>query len=303
MSFLTLEFDADAADAERWADALLDAGALAVDTTDPHAGSDREIARYGEPNLVSTPTAIDLWPVCRLSALFANDADAGDALVRVSAALGAAVPAHAITAIADDDWVRKTQQQFQPIRVAPVLWIVPSGCEPVEPKAINLRLDPGLAFGTGSHPTTRMCLRWLALHLSAGATVLDYGCGSGILAIAAAKLGAGAVDGIDVGTQAIPASRENAKRDNVVAGFDLAEACKATTYDVVVANILANPLQLLAPLLAAHVRARGHIVLSGILEPQAAAVIAAYERWFTIDVWNSEGGWVALAGSRINDDV
>ncbi|HTF00801.1 MAG TPA: 50S ribosomal protein L11 methyltransferase, partial [Bradyrhizobium sp.] len=209
MPFLALEFDADAADAERWADALLEAGALAVDTADAHAGSDREIARYGEPNLIATPTAVDLWPVCRLSALFANDADAGDALVRVSAALGAAVPAHAITAIADDDWVRKTQQQFQPIRVAPGLWVVPSWCEPADANAINLRLDPGLAFGTGSHPTTRMCLRWLALHLAGGETVLDYGCGSGILAIAAAKLGA-AVAGTDVDLQAIAASRDNA---------------------------------------------------------------------------------------------
>src|ERR1700674_201815 len=301
MSFLALEFDANAADAERWAAALLDAGALAVDTADPHVGSDREIARYDEPNLTTAPTAADLWPVCRLSALFGKDADPDNALARVSAALGAPFPAHPTPAAPDDDWVCKTQQQFQPICAAPVLWIVPSWCEPVDPKAINLRLDPGLAFGTGSHPTTRMCLRWLALHLSAGATVLDYGCGSGILAIAAAKLGAGAVDGIDVDTQAITASRENAKRNNVVARFDLAEAFKATTYDVVVANILANPLQLLAPLLAAHVRARGQVVLSGILEPQAAAVIAAYERWFTIDVWNSQEGWVALAGSPTND--
>jgi ribosomal protein L11 methyltransferase len=212
------------------------------------------------------------------------------------------VPAHTIAAIADDDWVRKTQQQFQPICAAPGLWIVPSWCEPVDSKAINLRLDPGLAFGTGSHPTTRMCLRWLALNLSAGATVLDYGCGSGILAIAAAKLGAGAVDGIDADGHAITASRENARLNNVVARFDLAEAFKPTIYDVVVANILANPLQRLAPLLAARVRARGHVVLSGILEPQAAAVIAAYERWFTIAAWDSEEGWVALAGSRINDD-
>jgi len=301
MSFLALEFDANAADAERWADALLDAGALAVDTADPHVGSEREIARYGEPNSITAPTAADLWPVCRLSALFGKDADAGNALAKVSAVLGAAVPAYTIATIADDDWVRKTQQQFQPICVTRDLWIVPSWCEPVDPKAINLRLDPGLAFGTGSHPTTLMCLRWLALHLSAGATVLDYGCGSGILAIAAAKLGAGVVDGIDVDTRAITASRDNAKLNNVVARFDLAEAFTASTYNVVVANILANPLQLLAPLLAARVRARGQVVLSGILEPQAAAVIAAYEPWFTIDVWNSEEGWVALAGSRTDD--
>jgi ribosomal protein L11 methyltransferase len=298
MAFLALEFDADAADAERWADALLDAGALAIDTADPHAGSQREIARYGEPGAA----AADLWPVCRLSALFAKDIDAGDALSRVSAAMGLGVPAHTIAAIADDDWVRKTQQQFQPIYAAPGMWIVPSWCEPVDSKAINLRLDPGLAFGTGSHPTTRMCLRWLALHLGGGETVLDYGCGSGILAIAAAKLGAAAVAGVDVDMQAIAASRDNARLNEVAAQFDLPGAFGAAKYDVVVANILANPLQLLAPLLAAHVRAGGHIVLSGILEPQVAVVMAAYGRWFTIDVWNSEEGWVALAGSRINDD-
>jgi ribosomal protein L11 methyltransferase len=298
MSFLALEFDADAADAERWADALLVAGALAIDTADPHAGSDREIAKYGEPGAA----AADLWPVCRLSALFAKNTDAGDALARASAELGAAVPAHTVHAIDDDDWVRKTQQQFQPICVAAGLWIVPSWCEPVEAKAINLRLDPGLAFGTGSHPTTRMCLSWLVQHLAAGETVLDYGCGSGILAIAAAKLGAAAVDGIDVDTQAISASRDNARLNRITARFDLPGAFDAGKYDVVVANILANPLQLLAPLLAARVRAGGHIVLSGILEAQAAVVSVAYARWFTIDVWNSEEGWVALAGRRIDDD-
>ncbi len=300
MSFLALEFDADAADAERWADALLDAGALAIDTADPHAGSEREIARYSEPNV--TPSAVDLWPVCRLSALFAKDTDAGNALGRVSAAIGLGVPVHTIAVISDEDWVRKTQQQFQPICVAPGLWIVPSWCEPVDVKAINLSLDPGLAFGTGSHPTTRMCLRWLALHLAGGEAVLDYGSGSGILAIAAAKLGAATVAGIDVDTQAIATSRDNARLNNVTARFDLPGAFKGGTYDVVVANILANPLQLLAPLLAARVRVGGHIVLSGILESQAAAVMAAYGRWFTIDVWNSEEGWVALAGSRIHDN-
>jgi ribosomal protein L11 methyltransferase len=299
MPFLALSFDADAADAERWADALLDAGALAIDTTDAHAGSSAEIARYDEPGVAGA----GLWPVSRLSALFAQDADAGAALNRASAVLGAAVPAHTIVAIADDDWVRKTQQQFQPTCVAPGMWIVPTWCEPVDVNAINLTLDPGMAFGTGSHPTTRMCLRWLARHLAVGETVLDYGCGSGILAIAAAKLGASAVVGVDVDAQAIAASRDNARLNKVSARFDLPdrlESSEASTYDVAVANILANPLQLLAPLLASHLRVGGRIVLSGILEPQALAVMAAYARWFTIGVWNSEEGWVALAGIRID---
>jgi ribosomal protein L11 methyltransferase len=299
MPFLALNFDADAADAERWADALLDAGALAIDTADSHAGSDAEVARYGEPGVASAGT--DLWPVCRLSALFASGADAGGALSRASSAMDATVPTHTITAIADDDWVRKTQEQFQPMCVAPGLWIVPSWCEPVDARAINLRLDPGMAFGTGSHPTTRMCLRWLAQHLAGGEAVLDYGCGSGILAIAAAKLGAAAVAGVDVDAQAIAASRDNARLNEVAARFEPPESFDAGMYDVVVANILANPLQLVAPLLAAHVRAGGHIVLSGILEAQAAAVVAAYAQWFTIGVWKSEEGWVALAGSRMTD--
>jgi ribosomal protein L11 methyltransferase len=166
---------------------------------------------------------------------------------------------------------------------------------------VNVILDPGAAFGTGSHPTTRLCLAWLEAQVSGGESVLDYGCGSGILAIAAAKLGAASVDGVDVDNHAIAASRDNARRNEVDARFDLPEAFGAGKYDVAVANILANPLQLLAPLFAARVRSGGHIVLSGILEAQAAAVMVAYERWFTIDVWNSEEGWVALAGSRIND--
>jgi ribosomal protein L11 methyltransferase len=298
MPFVALSFVADAADAEPWGDALLDAGALAVDTADPNAGSDAEVARYDEPGT----DGADLWPVCRLSALFADDIDAAAALNRASALLGVSVPEHRFVAVADDDWVRKTQQQFQPLCVAPGLWIVPSWSEPVDAEAVNLRLDPGLAFGTGTHPTTRMCLRWLAQNLGSGATVLDYGCGSGILAIAAAKLGALAVEGVDVDAHAIAASRDNARANGVIAQFHLPEASLAGQYDVVVANILANPLRLLAPLLAARVHAGGHIVLSGILEPQASAVTAAYAPWFTIDIWNNDEGWVALAGIRLNDD-
>jgi ribosomal protein L11 methyltransferase len=298
MPFVALSFIADAASAEPWADALLQAGALAIDTADPNAGSDAEVARYDEPG----SDGADLWPLCMLSALFADDGDAVAALDRASALLGVPVPAHRFVAVADDDWVRKTQQQFQPLCVAPGLWIVPSWGQPVDTQAINLRLDPGLAFGTGSHPTTRMCLRWLAQNLSAGETMLDYGCGSGILAIAAAKLGAASVVGVDVDAQAIAASRDNARLNSVAAHFHLPDASLEGKYDVVVANILANPLQLLAPLLAAHVRTTGHVVLSGILELQAPAVMAAYAPWFTIDVWNSDEGWVALAGIRLNDD-
>jgi ribosomal protein L11 methyltransferase len=181
------------------------------------------------------------------------------------------------------------------------MWIVPSWCEPVDPTAVNLALDPGLAFGTGSHPTTRLCLQWLLRKLAAGESVLDYGCGSGILAIAACRLGAGRVVGTDIDSQALAASAANAKRNRVSAAFMSPERLAAeetTPFDVVVANILANPLRMLAPALAARVKPGGHIVLSGILDVQAAPLIGVYRRWFNIGVCEIDDGWIALAGVR-----
>jgi ribosomal protein L11 methyltransferase len=289
-----LSFDAPADAAERWADALLDAGALSVDVADPHAGTPAETPLYAEPGVSRTA----LWPVSRLTVLFDAGVDAEAALANAAACLDEAMPAHQRAAIADADWVRETQAQFVPIRVTDRLWIVPSWREPVDPGAINIVLDPGLAFGTGSHPTTLLCLRWLAGKMERGASVLDYGCGSGILAIAAVRLGAGAVIGVDVDPQAIAASRANAEANGVAAEFCSPDRLRVPPVDIVVANILANPLELLAPLLAGRVRANGHIVLSGILEPQADRVAAAYARWFNIAPWGSADGWTALAGVR-----
>jgi ribosomal protein L11 methyltransferase len=289
-----LSFDAPADAAERWADALLDAGALSVDVADPHAGTPAETPLYAEPGVSRTA----LWPVSRLTVLFDAGVDAEAALANAAACLDEAMPAHQRAAIADADWVRETQAQFVPIRVTDRLWIVPSWREPVDPGAINIVLDPGLAFGTGSHPTTLLCLRWLAGKMERGASVLDYGCGSGILAIAAVRLGAGAVIGVDVDPQAIAASRANADANGVAAEFCSPDRLRVPPVDIVVANILANPLELLAPLLAGRVRANGHIVLSGILEPQADRVAAAYARWFNIAPWGSADGWTALAGVR-----
>jgi len=308
VAYLALTFDADAEAADAWADGLLAAGALSVDVSDPAAGTPDEAPLYGEPG---EPFA-GRWPLNRLTALFAAADDPDAALAVAAAALECRAPPHEIHPVAEQDWVRATQAQFAPIRVAPGLWVVPSWCEPPEPGAVILTLDPGLAFGTGSHPTTRLCLGWLAACLRRGESVLDYGCGSGILAIAAAKLGAGDVAGVDVDPQAIVASRANAQRNGVVATFALpdglppastsasvsAAAAAAGTFDVVVANILANPLRLLAPVLAARVRPGGRIVLSGVLETQADAVIAAYSRWFKMDAWARDEGWVALAGER-----
>jgi ribosomal protein L11 methyltransferase len=293
MAFVALRFDAPAATAEAWSDAMLAAGAASVDAADANAGTGDETPRYGEPGHEGA-----LWSVCRLTALFAADADIEASVRRAAAALGVEPPAFTLENLAEQDWVRRTQAQFGPLRIADGLWVIPSWCEPVDPQAINLELDPGLAFGTGSHPTTRLCLRWLAANLAPGQSVLDYGCGSGILAIAAAKLGAAAVAGTDVDPQAIEASRANAARNGVRARFVLPDALAPDPVDAVVANILANPLRLLAPVLAARVRHGGAIVLSGILEDQVAAVRGAYRRWFKLGAWGTDDGWVALTGRR-----
>jgi ribosomal protein L11 methyltransferase len=295
VAYIALRFDADAGAADAWSDALLAAGALAVDIADPAAGTADETPLYGEPGAVA-----DLrWPTARVTALLAGDADAVRVLAEAGAALGLRLPPHETHDVAEQDWVRATQAQFAPLHIQDRLWIVPSWCAPPDPAAINVTLDPGLAFGTGSHPTTRLCLEWLALELRRQASVLDYGCGSGILAIAAAKLGASRVVGVDVDPHAVDAARANAATNGVAAVFTFPDGLGADTFDVVVANILANPLRLLAPALAARVRAGGRIVLSGVLADQAADVAAAYAPWFIIDVWRSgEDGWVALAGTR-----
>jgi len=295
MAFVALRFDAPAATAEAWSDAMLAAGAASVDAADANAGTGDETPRYGEPGHAGA-----LWSVCRLTALFAADADVEASVRRAAASLGVETPAFTLENLAEQDWVRRTQAQFGPLRIADGLWVIPSWCEPVDPQAINLELDPGLAFGTGSHPTTRLCLRWLAANLAPGQSVLDYGCGSGILAIAAAKLGAAAVAGTDVDPQAIEASRANAARNGVRARFVLPDALAPDPVDVIVANILANPLRLLAPVLAARVRHGGAIVLSGILEDQVAAVRGAYRRWFKLAAWGTDDGWVALTGRRMS---
>jgi len=291
MPFTTLEFDAAAA--ELWSDALLDAGALAVDVADPRAGTPDETPLFGEPGEEGTAP----WSVARLTALFAGEDDADVALAQAAAVLGRAVPACRRARVEDRDWVRATQAQFGPIEIGDGLVIVPSWCDaPVG--AIVITLDPGLAFGTGSHPTTRLCLEWLQAFLERGETLLDYGCGSGVLAIAAMKLGAGEAVGTDVDPQAIVASHDNARANAVAAAFELPDALPVRAFDVVVANILANPLILLAPVVAARVRTGGRLALSGILDAQAPDVIAAYAPWFTLRAWRSAEGWVLLAGER-----
>ena len=294
MSYLALRFDAPAAAALAWSDALLEAGALSVDLSDPFAGTDDEAPLFGEPGVATE----DAWALSRVSALFPAGSDLAGVVAATAQDVGLDVPPYEIVPVAEEDWVRNTQAQFGPLEVAPGFFIVPSWIEPPDPSALNLRLDPGLAFGTGSHPTTRLCLEWLRETIAGGETVLDYGCGSGILAIAAARLGAGAVSGVDLDPQAILASRANAAANGVDGRFDEPDGLARATYDVVVANILANPLMLLAPALAARVAPGGRIALSGILAAQAEDVAAAYAPWFTLAASRASEGWVLLAATR-----
>ncbi len=298
MTYLALQFDADAGEADAWGDALIARGALSVEFADPRAGTERETPLYGEPGRLGG----EIWPESRLTALFPAGANPKGAMAEAAAMLGVALPLAVTYPLAEQDWVRAARDQFAPIRITGALWIVPSWCEAPDAGAVNIRLDPGLAFGTGSHPTTRLCLEWLAREIETGASVLDYGCGSGILAIAASMLGAGRVVGTDVDSQAIEASRANAATNNVAATFLPPEALADLdqgTFDIVVANILAKPLMLLAPVMAARVRVGGRIVLSGILSDQAFDVAAAYAPWFIIAVWTTgDDGWVAMVGTR-----
>lgn len=284
--------------AEALADALVDAGALAVSLEDANAETADEQALFGEPGLEPAHHA---WKASRLRVLV--DGERGDELVAAaSAALRIAPPRiEARSAIADADWVRVTQSQFPPTRISDRLWIVPSWHEPPATGAVAVRLDPGVAFGTGTHPTTRLCLQWLDAHLTRGASVLDYGCGSGILAIAAGKLGAGAITGTDIDTQALRAARANSDANRVTARYTEPGSLGPGTWDIVLANILSNPLKLLAPALVARVARGGALVLSGVLERQADDVMAAYRRadaGLSLSVWAASEGWVCLAGRR-----
>jgi ribosomal protein L11 methyltransferase len=293
MGFTALRFDVPADEAERWSDALLDSGALSVDACDPRLGTAEESPIWGEPT-----DAPEWWPITRLTALYDSDRRPTASLADAARSLDSALPACEEYRVADRDWVRETQAQFEPIRIRDDFWIVPSWCRPPRPAARNLALDPGLAFGTGAHPTTRLCLAWLTERVSDHSSVLDYGCGSGILAIAAALLGAARVDGVDIDPQAVAASTANADVNAVRARFVHVDALGPGRYSIVVANILANPLRLLAPALAERTESGGRIALAGILDRQGDDVMAAYAPWFDMVRWRDEEGWVLLAGER-----
>jgi ribosomal protein L11 methyltransferase len=291
---LTVEVESSAAAA--LSDALLMQGALSASVEDALAGTPNERPVFDEPDSVAGSAA---WTRARVAALFGAEIDAGQALARAANHVGLpATPSFVVDEVSDQDWVAHTRSQFTPINVSERLWIVPSWHAPPDPRAINVVLDPGLAFGTGSHPTTRLCLRWLEQRVVPGVRVLDYGCGSGILAIAALKLGAGETVGVDIDPNALDAARENAARNGVVAHWISADAALDFCADLVVANILARPLTMLAPLLAARCRSGGEIMLAGVLEEQADDVAATYRPWFEMSRFDVQDGWVGICGTR-----
>jgi ribosomal protein L11 methyltransferase len=293
----------DGRHAEALSDALLDAGALSASLEDADAGSIDEEALFGEPGGDAPAKS---WKRSRVVALFDHDAPIDDVLRAAFDQVGITdAPTVERREVADANWVALTQAQFGPIAIGDRLWVVPSwhplpeGADAAD--AVVLRLDPGMAFGTGDHPTTRLCLRWLAAELAPGRSVIDYGCGSGILAIAAKQLGAGRVVGTDIDEQAVAAARANAAANDVDARFEPSTAFVAEPADVVVANILSNPLKVLAPLLGSLVAPGGRLVLSGVLERQWEEVAAAYAAAtpsLALEVWGVEDGWVCLVGSK-----
>lgn len=299
MSWTEIVIEVARDQAEELSDALMDAGALSVSVEDADEGTDAEQPLFGEPGMEPKESA---WERSRVVALADVDANHATIVADAVAALGLdyALP-FALRPVAEQDWVRLTQSQFEPIHIGKHIWVVPSWHDAPDPDALVLELDPGLAFGTGSHPTTRLCMEWLEAHLAAAPTVLDYGCGSGILALVAKKLGSPVVVGVDIDPQALESARFNSERNHCEIDYYLPEAFAQAypvgqTFAVVVANILAGPLQVMAPMLAGRVAAGGALVLSGVLDRQADEVIAAYAPYISLTVWAEHEGWVALAG-------
>jgi ribosomal protein L11 methyltransferase len=304
--------EVDRQHAEPLSDALLELGALSVSVEDADADTPHEQPLFGEPGLEPDRAA---WAHSRVIALLAPEHDPTVLLAAATNAVGLnedgsrmsaglndtglrVQPSFTVRDIPEQDWVQLTQSQFEPIHIGQRIWVVPSWHEAPQHDAVVLELDPGLAFGTGSHPTTRLCMEWIEQYVHAGDSLLDYGCGSGILAILARKLDAAPVIGIDIDPQALDSARHNSERNHVDIVYGLPEDCPTNVFDVVVANILSNPLKLMASMLASKVKPGGRLVLSGVLARQADEVAAAYAPYINLSVWREYEGWVCLTGQR-----
>jgi ribosomal protein L11 methyltransferase len=289
MAWIQFIFTSTPDGADSLSDCLSDCGASAVTFQD---NADQAIY---EPEIGTTP----LWQSTSVIALFEADANIDSILVQLSELMSpTALPRYRIEAVEDKDWIREWMDNFHPICFGERLWICPSWHQPPEPDAINIMLDPGLAFGTGTHPTTALCLNWLDQANVRDKIVIDYGCGSGILAIAAALLGAKKVIGVDIDPQALEATQANAERNGIQIDTYLPEDCPDLTADLVIANILAGPLQTLAPTLLKLSKPRSNIILSGILDSQAEAVSNTYQTWFDMQAPTQKEEWIRLTGQR-----
>ena len=279
---------------------MLHANALFVSTADADAGTAFEIPQFDEPDSVK-----NLWVNNHITAFFEPNIDMVDLNHQIRKTFGS-IETIRLGSIDDQDWVRKTQSQFSPICISDRLWIVPSWHDAPNKEAINIEMDPGMAFGTGSHPTTHLCLQWLDMHIQNGQKILDYGCGSGILAIAAAKLGGTEIIGIDIDPQAVESAKKNADKNSINATFLLTEQSAHIPkqyFDVLIANILTNPLKMLASVLPTYLKINGTLILSGILSEQAEDIINAYQPYISLRIDNQSDGWVRLTGQKIKSVV
>ncbi len=295
MTLTELVLLAPADKVELLSEALEALEALSVSVEDADAQTPAERALFGDPGM---PPPQAGWNRSRIVCLFPSQeaAQEAQALLQLQDFFeGCSVDQ--LAPVPEQDWVRLTQSQFAPVEITPSFWIVPTWHEPPAQAQHIIRLDPGLAFGTGTHPTTRMCLRWTATHDVAGQQVLDYGCGSSILAIGAARFGAATIDAVDIDPAAVRATQDNAQANGVTLRAGLPELA-AGLYDTVLANILATPLKVLAPLLCAHVKPGGHLVLAGILERQADELKAAYAPYLRLEVADTLDGWILMTGQR-----
>ena len=299
MAWLLLKIEATEQTADKISDALMDIGALSVSIEDANAETEAEQAIFGEPSSADIqypPPGI--WQQNIVIAMFDEDVNLEKTIAALCSETGIAQFKYHTEIIAEQDWVHATQAQFSPIEITPKLWIVPTWHDAPNTDAINIVLDPGLAFGTGSHPTTSLCLEWLTQLNLKNYRVLDYGCGSGILAIAAKKLGAQHVVGVDIDSQAIIASNYNSQQNQVQIDFLDANAFTHQQFDVVVANILSSALMVLAPILAKYCKTGAKLALSGILESQKQQLITRYSEWFNMDAPSQKDAWVLLTGTK-----